>query len=188
MSPGRAVFGVLVLSLGCAKPEARPPVPVASATVAPAPPPEPADDCTFQTVLVPGVPGSPGHLLPSDLNPNGASELAALMRQMQKDVGAARAGVLDGGTVGPMWPRHRKIRCSWPTAPADRTPAFDGLAATYLGQVRAFDHAPSAEAFNNVLTACRACHDNSCPGPVVVIEGLRLPGYDGGQTRANSSK
>ena len=182
MTPGRVVFGVLVL-VGCTKPEARPPAPPARLVA-----PDPVDDCTLQTKLVPGIPGSPGHLIASDINPNGASELAMLMRQMQKDLGAARVTVLDGGTVASMWPRHRKLRCSWPTDPADRTPAFDGLAATYLGQVRAFDQAPSATTFDSVLTACRSCHDNSCPGPVVVIEGLRLPGHDGGPPTANTSK
>lgn len=182
MVPGRLIFGVSVLGLlaGCPKPEARPPAAVVAA--------EP--DCTFQTALAPGVPGSPGHLIASDLNPNGASELATLMRQMQKDLGAARATVLDGGAaLTAMWPRHRKIRCAWPTAPSDRTPAFDGLATTYLAQVRAFDQAPSAAAFDNALSACRACHDNSCPGPVVVIEGLRLPGHQAGvASAANPTK
>lgn len=34
-----------------------------------------AAECTLETPLIPGVPGSPGHLLPSDRNPNGDSEL-----------------------------------------------------------------------------------------------------------------
>lgn len=168
MMPARngAAVAVLVVLSGCLKPSAPPP-----------PPPAPVDDCTFDTRLVEGVPGSPGHLIPSELNPNGASELATVMRGMQKDLGTARLAVLDGGAaVAPMWPRHRKIRCSWPTSITDRTATFDGLAVNYLAQVRAFDERPTPATFDNVLSACRACHDASCPGPIVVIEALRVDG------------
>ena len=140
------------------------------------------DDCTLTTKLVPGVPGSPGHLLPSELNPNGASELATVMRTMQSDLTAARAVVLDGGAPGPMFARHRKMRCAWPTDPADRSAQFDAFAQSYLATVQVLDEqktAPAA-AFDNVLAACHMCHDNSCPGPLVVIDGLRITPLDAG--------
>jgi hypothetical protein len=162
---GAMRFSALLLLAACA---------TAPAASTPAPP---ADDCTFATALVPGIPGSPGHLIPSERNPNGASELATMMRLMQEDLGAARLAVLAQRPPPAMWSRHRKMRCSWPTDPADRNGQFDGLAQTYLAQVKALDVGQSdpAKAYDNVLTACRACHDASCPGPVEVIEGLRLP-------------
>ncbi len=154
---------------------------------APAPAPSPApvaavqppqDDCTLATPLTPGIPGSPGHLLPSDINPNGASELAALMRTMQKELTAAREAILAGQPApGPLFPTFRKMRCTWPTAPADRNQKYDDLAVTYLALVKAYDAKPpdARAAYDGVLTGCRACHDQTCAGPIEVIEGLRLP-------------
>ena len=157
----RLVLPVLLLALAaCAT---RAPVPAAA-------------DCSLETPLTPGVPGSPGHLLPSDINPNGASELASRMRGMVKDWTAAREA-LDAGRPAPgmpYFPSHRLIRCSWPTAAEDRNPAYDGMAQAYLAQVRAFDAAPSVQTFNAALSGCAACHEATCGGPLTVIEGLKL--------------
>lgn len=150
----------LVFASACAT---RPPAPV-------------AEDCTYETPLTPGVPGSPGHLVPSDINPNGASELAVRMRGMVADWRTAREALQAGKPVPglPLLPNHRRIRCSWPTAAEDRNPAYDGMAQAYLAQVRAFDEAPSVKTFNGALTGCAACHEATCGGPLAVIEGLRL--------------
>ncbi|MCC6337106.1 MAG: hypothetical protein IT380_24320 [Myxococcales bacterium] len=136
----------------------------------------PLPECTLATPLVPGVPGSPGHLIPSELNPNGASELAALMRTMVADLEAGRAALEKGGTPPPLWSRHRKLRCAWPTDSADRNPQFDAMAVTYLAQVQALDAKPThpRAAFNAVVTACQACHENSCPGPIERIVQLKV--------------
>ena len=133
------------------------------------------DDCTLATPLVPGVPGSPGHLIASERNPNGASELATHMRRMADDLKSARAVLLDGGSVAPLHATHRKLRCAWPTDPHDRNAAYDAMAQTYLAKVRALDAAPSSrDAFTGVVAACRGCHVQTCDGPIAVIDGLGL--------------
>ncbi len=142
------------------------------------PPPKPADvdDCTFETKLVPGVPGSPGHLIASERNPNGASELATHMRMMVDDVRDAKAKVLAGQPVPALWQKHRKIRCAWPTAPGDRDAAFDVMAQNYLAKVRELDAKPGdpKAAFTGLVGACRTCHEATCDGPIAVIDGLAL--------------
>jgi hypothetical protein len=134
------------------------------------------EECTLATPLVPGVPGSPGHLIPSDINPNGASELATLMRQMVTDWQGVRAQLASGQPVqrAPLLPTHRRISCSWPTASEDRNGAFDAMAQAYVQNVRSFDAAPSAETYRGVLSACASCHEATCGGPLAVIEGLQL--------------
>ena len=146
---------------------------VAAVALAPAPV---EDDCTLQTELKPGIPGSPGHLLPSEINMNGASELAALMRTMKADLEAARIALEKSAPLGAMHPRHRKIRCSWPTALEDRNPTFDANAISYLQLVRAFDAKPAdpRAAYEAVVSGCLACHATSCPGPVEAIHTLHL--------------
>lgn len=150
---------------------------LAACTRAPsaATPPAPEPECTLSTPLIPGVPGSPGHLIPSDLNPNGASELATLMRAMVADLEAGKATLEKGQALPKLWSRHRKMRCAWPTDLHDRNPDFDGMAIHYLTQVQALDAEPSSAArFNAVVDACRACHENTCPGPIEKIVQLKV--------------
>ncbi len=133
--------------------------------------------CTIETPLQPGVPGSPGYLIPSDINPNGQSALAALMRQMVSDVKVARQAITDGKPMPAMLGRHRQLRCAWPTDLRDRTQSFDALAQVYLQQLERLESAQSdtRSAYANVVSACRACHESTCPGPLAVIETLALP-------------
>lgn len=135
----------------------------------------PPDDCTLETKLQPGVPGSPGHLIASELNPNGASELATLMRTFVADWKDARAKLeADPKAAFPArWPVHRKMRCAWPTSLDDRTPTYDGLAVNYLAKVKAFDAKPSRETYEGVLDGCQACHEVTCGGPLELIQGMR---------------
>lgn len=132
-------------------------------------------ECTLTTPLRKGVPGSPGHLLASARNPNGASELATLMRRFVDDWTATREALRAGQAVeGARWPVHRHMRCAWPTALEDRNETFDGLAVRYLAEVKRFDEAPSRERYEAVIAACAACHEVTCGGPLAVIETLHL--------------
>jgi cytochrome c553 len=132
-------------------------------------------ECTLETALVPGIPGSPGHFYASPRNPNGESELAHLMRDMVDDLTSAKAALKNGRRLKNLEPKHRQMRCAWPTDIRDRTSSFDALAVAYLAQVKALDEAPSptVREINNVLAACAACHENTCPGPLAVIEALK---------------
>lgn len=140
-------------------------------------PPPSETECTLQTPLQEGIPGSPGHLIASDVNPNGASELATLMRSMLHDLESTRAQLLKNEKSRPLWNRHRKIRCAWPTSLDDRNPTFDAFALNYLKQLQAFDEAQSQrpEAYQKVVTACLTCHENTCDGPMERIRKLKLP-------------
>jgi hypothetical protein len=72
-------------------------------------------------------------LIPSDINPNGASELALLMRVMQRDLATARDAIIAGASVPSMSTAHAKMRCAWPTEPGDRNASYDALAQAYVG-------------------------------------------------------
>lgn len=152
----------MLILAGCTKPSA--------------PPVAAEEECTLQTKLVPGVPGSPGHLIASELNSNGASELATLMRMMKKDLEDARTAIERAEPIAPMHPRHKKIRCAWPTGLEDRNPVFEAGAINYLQRVRTLDSRPAdpSAAYAGVVDGCIACHLTSCPGPISAIEKLRL--------------
>jgi hypothetical protein len=166
----------LVLACGSASPT--PPAPAALADAPASAPASAAPECTLETPLVPGVPGSPGNLLPSAINPNGASELAALMRVMQKDLGEARDTLLAGGPTRPLRSTHARLRCAWPTDPKDRNPTYDAFSQAYLASVESLDAASGDEAraaHDRVIDTCVACHQDTCQGPIPAIEALRFP-------------
>lgn len=176
----------LVTGAACAraKTEVRPAEPVVTDLSAD------EDDCTGETPLLAGAPGSPGNLLPSELHDQGASELAALMRLMQEDLHRSANALRQeavGGEHGieksaPLHPTHRRIRCAWPTDPAERTPSFDAFAVAYLAQVKSSDESMAEAAplevrraaHNRVVDGCRACHETTCSGPLPAIEKLRV--------------
>ncbi|MBK9387035.1 MAG: hypothetical protein IPN34_19645 [Planctomycetes bacterium] len=144
----------------------------ASGESAAAPSADPDPDCNLGIPLVPGIPGSPGNLIVSPRNPNGDSELAALMRACVDDLIAAKQALGSGQTPRPMRPTHRRMRCSWHTKEDTRNETFDGLARSYLGAVESFDERPSQEKYNAVVQGCVACHSVFCGGPLDLIEDL----------------
>lgn len=131
------------------------------------------DDCTLATKLVPGVPGSPGHLIKSPRNPNGDSELSHLMRVMVDDLREVRVLAEAKQPLKKLYPTHRKMRCSWPTKPEERNEAFDGRAQGYLAAVRAFDENPGQATYNAMIAGCISCHSVSCGGPLDFIDGMK---------------
>ena len=130
-------------------------------------------DCNLSTPLVPGVPGSPGHLIQSARNPNGDSELSVLMRSFVDDLRNARTLAEAGEKIPAMYPRHRKMRCAWPTKPDERNERFDLRAQGYLGAVRAFDLEPKKSTYNSIIDGCVNCHAQSCGGPLDFIDSMR---------------
>ena len=130
------------------------------------------EDCDFDAPLVPGIPGSPGHLIKSSRNPNGDSELSYVMRRMADDLAAARSAMQSGGVPHALLPIHRRIRCSWASKPEERNASFDGMARAYLASVQAFDQSPSKGSYNAMVQGCVSCHSMTCRGPIDMIEQL----------------
>jgi hypothetical protein len=145
----------------------------AKAAATPATPPAEDADCNLSTPLVPGIPGSPGHLIQSARNPNGDSELAVLMRQFVDDLRDARTLAEAGQPVKKLYPTHRKMRCAWPTKPDERNTNYDLRAQSYLAAVRAFDQKPGKTTYNEIVNGCIHCHSQSCGGPLDFIDGMK---------------
>lgn len=130
-------------------------------------------DCNLSTPLVPGIPGSPGHLIASKRNPNGDSQLSVLMRQFVDDLREVRTLVEAKQPVKKLFPVHRTMRCAWATKPEERNAKYDGLALGYLAAVRAFDAAPGRSNYNGIVQGCISCHSVSCGGPLDFIDSMK---------------
>lgn len=175
------LFAALAVAACTGKPETSQPAgadttapAVATSTPAPGADAVAADaDCNLATVLKPGIPGSPGNLIQSPRNPNGDSELSALMRRFVDDLQTVRPMLEAGEKVAPLFPVHRTMRCAWPTKPEERNQQYDLRAQAYLAAVTAFDQAPGKDTYNAMIAGCIACHSVSCGGPLEFIGEMR---------------
>ena len=174
---------LLVLVISCkssTSPHAAPPSTPEKVTVgAPSTEAVTTSTCTIDSTLEPGIPGSPGHLIASTINPNGDSQLAVLMRNMRDDLRVARDQLLQGKAPGNFLDEHSRMRCVWPTDPGVRTTKYDEMATTYLYAVDDLERAKTTDdrrmAYGRVLNGCVTCHQNTCPGPIASIVALELP-------------
>lgn len=161
----------LACLIGCASNQRLPVQPHDASSTGTVPLPAGAP-CDLSTPLASGIPGSPGHLIASARNPNGASELSMLMRAFVDDMNDVRTRLEAGKGVKKLYDGHRKIRCAWHTKPEERNEAFDQRALAYLAAVQAFDANPNQGTYNAIVANCISCHSQSCGGPIEYIGGL----------------
>lgn len=111
------------------------------------------------------------------LNPNGDSPLALTMRAMRDDLQAwrerAAAGALDPSTVAARLDAHRAILTAEPSKGHVRDAFFEEMSVAYVEQVEALARQPDREHYNSTVAICQGCHNQTCRGPLVVID--RMP-------------
>lgn len=113
-------------------------------------------------------------LAPSDRNPNGASELATLMRTMEaqsetwrKEITENKAGLSAVPDV------YATLKTAVATDSEMKNENFDAFVDDYLKASAALVKAPKAErktAFNAMTGTCMSCHSQMCPGPIKRIK------------------
>ncbi len=107
-----------------------------------------------------------------------ASELAALMRQMDNEMQVLRESVLRGDTVAPEGLRfdYAALHTATPTDSSSITPGYHEMSDAFLEAVARFrQEEPAKETYNMVIETCLACHRQLCPGPVQRIQKLHIP-------------
>ena len=112
------------------------------------------------------------------INPNGQSELAELMRQMQGHINSIRDAAIAGTMSGDMPEFLNTIYTAKPTDSTMVDSEFDSRADEYLAAVKDLYHRyPESQkiAFNTVISKCQSCHEHYCPGPLVVIKKMYIP-------------
>jgi hypothetical protein len=113
---------------------------------------------------------------PDDVNPNGSSELALLMRDMTSFSEQMRGAVLHDSL--PAFPAgFRRIHAATPTDPEVRGDVFDGHADLYLSALKKLYDEPVTsriDNYNNLISTCVSCHENFCRGPIKRINKMRI--------------
>lgn len=114
----------------------------------------------------------------TDINPNGSSELALLMRDMHDAAVAAKAEIEKGQTPD-IQIDFSSLTTAEPTQPQMIAyTEFEPLAASYIASMQALAHAEdstqAAQAYTTVVNTCMSCHEVSCKGPIPRIRKLYL--------------
>jgi hypothetical protein len=114
----------------------------------------------------------------STINPNGASELAVLMRKMEKFSLMAREDIKNGKAPGSFPVDFDKIHTAMVTPKMEKSEYYNSFADLYLMSVKNYISSSPQErisTFNNMISACLACHSQHCPGPVPAIKKMYIP-------------
>ena len=111
------------------------------------------------------------------LNPNGDSELAVLMRDMNKSTASFKELIKEGKLPEKFPEEFLKIHTAKHTDETTKTPVFDGFANNYINQLNKLYGSPKEELTNNYnafVQACVDCHHAFCPGPIKTINKLKI--------------
>ncbi len=116
----------------------------------------------------------------TDINPNGSSELSLLMREMHVHALNARADVM-----ADMLPSDSvyfdALHSAEPTSDHTKNEYYNTFAGLYLNALRQYQDSRAENLrsnYENLVSACIACHTTHCPGPMVVIRKLSLQQED----------
>ena len=110
------------------------------------------------------------------LNPNGDSELALLMRKMEKHWKGTKKIIEEGKDIKDL-PDFSNIFTATPTDESMTMDDLHGFAENYLQQIKALGNAKGEAqkaAYNNIINGCIMCHENSCSGPIPRIKKLLI--------------
>lgn len=113
-------------------------------------------------------------LAPSGRNPNGASELAQLMRTMEAQTVTWKREITENeARLSPVPDVYATLKTAIPTEPEMKNENFDGFADDFINYSNALVKAPKAgreTAFDSMVGGCMNCHAQMCPGPVKRIK------------------
>ncbi len=107
------------------------------------------------------------------------SPLAQLMRDMTTFADSTKQRLLRGDELLPYPEKFKEMLTAEPTPGMMDHRTFDPFAFSYLQQLDSLYKVVPAQretAFDELVQYCAACHGQVCPGPLVRIKKLRMPG------------
>lgn len=115
-------------------------------------------------------------LVESDVNPNGDSELALLMRFMYDESDSLKQMIIRGDELisRDLIQKFQEIHTATPTDPEVRDESFAGFSDHFIsGMNDLWDlDTGRVEGFNLLVQRCVNCHQVYCPGPIEKIQKL----------------
>lgn len=108
------------------------------------------------------------------LQPNLSSELAIVMRAMDSELVSllarhAEEDNWDGATLTLL-----DLTRMMPTDSSMLVDGYRAYAMAFGKHIEAFNEAPSADTYSDVVNGCLSCHMQACPGPIERINKRQL--------------
>jgi hypothetical protein len=113
----------------------------------------------------------------TDINPNGSSELAILMRKMHDDGMEMKKQIINGGNPENVFYKPGILTADPTDSAQVGTMEYNTFAQSYLSISNEFgnmDQEGQKKKFNQIVTTCLTCHQEVCPGPMVKIKKLMI--------------
>ncbi len=110
-----------------------------------------------------------------DNNPNGSSDLSKLMREMEQYTKRAKEGLKTGAKPEAYPVAFDKIHTAKITDGMSKSDYYKSFADLYVMSVKNYAKSSKSnrvETYNNMVSACLACHSQHCPGPVPAIKKM----------------
>lgn len=111
-----------------------------------------------------------------ETNPNGSSELALLMREMDKDSWKIKEAIEKNQNIPDIKEKFAKIHSATATEPEKKDATYTVMADAFLKTVNDMYIPTSKEekmaAYTIMINNCLNCHKAACPGPIVRIKKL----------------
>ena len=114
----------------------------------------------------------------AQVNPNGDSELAVLMREMFED-GMDVKEAIEKGKLPKSHVEVEKLLTAEATDPKQvAMPEYEAYARVYQANYQAMLDAETDQqretAYKSLVQTCISCHEATCPGPIVRIKKMEL--------------
>lgn len=117
-------------------------------------------------------------LAPSDRNPNGASELAVLMREMEKQAEIWKGEIeIKEAVLSPVPASFYGLKTAAVTKPTMKNENYNAFADHFITFSEALVKVSAdkrKDAYNSMVNGCMNCHTQMCPGPMVRIKKFLL--------------
>ncbi len=121
------------------------------------------------------------HIIPTQPNPNGDSELALLMREMFED-GLRIKEQIENGEKPEVLKKFEAIHTAQATEPEKAaSETYKNFAVSYLAAMERLQNATAEDVFDTyqgMVQSCMSCHQALCPRPMVRIKKLYLDGEE----------
>jgi hypothetical protein len=108
------------------------------------------------------------------IDPNNASEMALLMRNMFSQLEIVKGKILLGDDISKEQFDIELIHKQTPTDESFLKEGLESMSNAYAYSVKTFNEEPSAKHFSSIVSNCTSCHTMLCPGPLERIDNLIL--------------
>ena len=112
------------------------------------------------------------------INPNGDSELAILMRDMYDEGMLVKQSIINGEEAELKVKYHHLTTATPTEAGKNESLEYQLFAKAYEASIERFKNSSAADrpaAYQNMIDNCMSCHRQICPGPMVRIKKMYLP-------------